>query len=312
MARVSEECAEPMSDPRIRLKDPWLSGLLAFLMPGAGHLYQGRLFKSAIYFVCIFGMFLSGMALSDWKAVQAPPPAHKRQGSNFALVKYAAQLGVGLPAMYAMVQSRRYYSEDNLPVHSIEEPISEPFTGYAELRTESGIVHGDLEGTITLMPSQGQFGGQTIRGEFTGTLAGEPVTLSLGDHTELDKPVRADQLRHVSAAIVEREDGREEMIGELRGGYPRPFKDWFQAPLDEVEERELHRKLGKFHELAMVFVWVAGLMNVLAIWDAVEGPAYGYGDEETTPHSTDPSADAENPSDQQPADKPTEARAAVN
>ena len=31
--------------------------------------------------------------------------------------------------------------------------------------------------------------------------------------------------------------------------------------------------------MAMVFTWIAGLLNILAIWDAVEGPAFGYGDE---------------------------------
>jgi hypothetical protein len=36
-------------------------------------------------------------------------------------------------------------------------------------------------------------------------------------------------------------------------------------------------------ELALVFTWIAGLLNILAVWDALEGPAYGYGDEEPEP-----------------------------
>jgi hypothetical protein len=31
--------------------------------------------------------------------------------------------------------------------------------------------------------------------------------------------------------------------------------------------------------MALVFTWVAGLLNLLAIWDAADGPAYAYGDE---------------------------------
>ena len=31
--------------------------------------------------------------------------------------------------------------------------------------------------------------------------------------------------------------------------------------------------------MASVFTWIAGLLNLLVIWDAVDGPAYGYGDE---------------------------------
>ena len=29
-----------------------------------------------------------------------------------------------------------------------------------------------------------------------------------------------------------------------------------------------------------MFTWIAGLLNLMAIWDAYDGPAYGYGDEE--------------------------------
>jgi hypothetical protein len=29
----------------------------------------------------------------------------------------------------------------------------------------------------------------------------------------------------------------------------------------------------------MVYTWIAALLNVLVMWDAFEGPAYGYGDE---------------------------------
>ena len=74
-------------------------------------------------------------------------------------------------------------------------------------------------------------------------------------------------------------------VGRLRGSIPRSFWDRFEAPPDE-EERDLdraylldlHRQLGKFYELALTFTMIAGLLNILVILDAVEGPAYGYGD----------------------------------
>ncbi len=67
--------------------------------------------------------------------------------------------------------------------------------------------------------------------------------------------------------------------------FRRSFWDRFEAPPDE-EERDLdraylldlHRQLGKFYELALTFTMIAGLLNILVILDAVEGPAYGYGD----------------------------------
>ena len=138
---------------------------------------------------------------------------------------------------------------------------------------------GDVSGTLSLVPAQGDFG-PAISGKFTGTLDGEPITLTLGSKVNLDQPVRSERQLAVTASVV---DEQGEYIGELKGKVPRPLSNWFACPLDQREEAEWHRERGKYQELAMVFVWVAGLMNLLAIWDAVEGPAYGYSDEEVPP-----------------------------
>lgn len=272
-----------MPDPRISLKQPWLAGILAYLLPGAGHLYQGRFLKAGIYAVCILGLFFTGMAMAEWKAVQAPPKGRGR--GQVQMLKFAAQAGVGLPALYGLVQRERYYRPDNQLVTNMDEPFSAPFSGFAQYRDDQGIREGDVRGTIFLEPAVGPFGGSSITGRLDGTFDREPVTFQLGTHTELGKPIEASEQRGVRAAIV---NPRGEPIGGLSGHIPRPFLNWYQAPMDEHHEQELHRRLGKFHELAMVFTWIAGLLNVLAIWDAVEGPAYGYGDE-------DQSGDAETP-----------------
>ena len=54
-----------------------------------------------------------------------------------------------------------------------------------------------------------------------------------------------------------------------------PTAWWDNAELDR-----LHGKLSQHFDIACVFTWIAGLLNLMAIWDAYEGPAYGYGDEE--------------------------------
>ncbi len=71
---------------------------------------------------------------------------------------------------------------------------------------------------------------------------------------------------------------RLKQIGRLSGKFPRKLVDRFEAPPDDEYYLSLHRTLGKFHELAMTFTMIAGLLNILVILDAVEGPAYGYGD----------------------------------
>jgi len=268
-----------MLDSRIRLKHAWLGGILAFLIPGAGHLYQGRYFKAAVYFCCILGLFLTGMALAEWQAVQAPPKKALASGKGGALLKYAAQSGVGLPVLFALVQRERLESPENARTTTLHSKMVTPFTGTISYLDESGNHTGKVTGTLSLAPISGQFGNQGITGEFTGKLDDQAITFALSDHVELGPPISARKERPLAAGLVREQNGRKEEIGHLYGMIPRAFWNWFEVPMDEEEDEDLHRRLGKFHELAMVFTWVAGLLNVLAIWDAVEGPAYGFGDE---------------------------------
>ena len=57
-----------------------------------------------------------------------------------------------------------------------------------------------------------------------------------------------------------------------------------KVPQRDVQPREaqdrLHGKLSQNFDIACVFTWIAGLLNLMAIWDAYDGPAYGYGDED--------------------------------
>ena len=279
-----------MRDPRITLKNPWVAGILAFLLPGAGHLYQGRLFKAALNFLCILGLFLTGMAMAEWQAVQTPPEGAFRNRNWTALLKYGAQAAVGAPAWYGMVQRERYFSADNHEVSEIRTPFSAPFQGEVSYRGVQESHSGEITGTIHFEPAREQFGRASITGQLEGVLNGKPVTLQLSDHVQLARPVDSRKARAVTTGIVSGQEGQEETVGRLTGSIPRAFSNWFQVPMDDHEQQELHRRLGKYHELAMVFTWIAGLLNVLAIWDAVEGPAYGYGDEDESEAAADPPA----------------------
>ncbi len=94
----------------IDLKEPWIAALLAWLMPGMGHVYQGRTGKGILFFVCVFGTFVFGMLLGEGKVVYASLP-----GQEPWRWQYYCQLGVGLPAMPALVQ-RRLVSQDRKPL----------------------------------------------------------------------------------------------------------------------------------------------------------------------------------------------------
>ena len=84
--------------PDVDLRSPGLAALLAWLIPGAGHLYQRRFAKAALFFVCIMGTFFFGLAMGGGRVVYAS------FSSGNVRWQYAFQLGVGLPALPALAQ----------------------------------------------------------------------------------------------------------------------------------------------------------------------------------------------------------------
>jgi hypothetical protein len=60
------------------------------------------------------------------------------------------------------------------------------------------------------------------------------------------------------------------------------------APPDQNVLNGLHPRLGKLVEVGTIYTTVAGLLNVLAIYDAYEGPAYDVGGDDQTPAPVDP------------------------
>jgi hypothetical protein len=83
----------------IDLRNPNLAALLAWLVPGAGHLYQRRTGKGLLFMLCILGTYFFGLALGEGKVVYASWNQVDRRW------QYPLQLGAGLPAMPAILQS---------------------------------------------------------------------------------------------------------------------------------------------------------------------------------------------------------------
>ena len=83
------------------LRNRHLAALLAWLIPGAGHYYQRRYFKSAIFSVCIFSSFILGMFMAGGRCVYASWNETEKRW------QYVLQAGIGLPAMPAALQAWR-------------------------------------------------------------------------------------------------------------------------------------------------------------------------------------------------------------
>ncbi|HVU85976.1 MAG TPA: DUF6677 family protein [Pirellulales bacterium] len=155
----------------VPLRDPFVGALLAWLIPGGGHWYQGRRSKAVLFFVCILGTFLYGLYLGEGRVVYASMRPEDRR------FPYFCQVGAGAVALPALVQAYRVNHGSN--------PI--PFPGWTDFMVPPSV-----------------------------------------------------------------EKNREDLPSELD---------------------LLHKRLNRFFELGTVYTMVAGLLNVLVIYDAWAGPA---------------------------------------
>lgn len=93
---------EPGDAIEIELRQPWIAGLLAWALPGLGHIYQGRTGKGILFFVCVLGTFFYGLYLGGGKVVYAA--TNWEQQFRW---QYLCQLGVGLPSTPMLIQRQR-------------------------------------------------------------------------------------------------------------------------------------------------------------------------------------------------------------
>lgn len=90
---------ESTENIEVDLKEPGFAALLAWLWPGAGHIYQRRYRKGALFMICILGTFFFGLILGNGHVVYASwrPNDYRWQA--------IPQLGVGIPAFPAIIQN---------------------------------------------------------------------------------------------------------------------------------------------------------------------------------------------------------------
>ena len=90
---------EDMPNVVVELREPLWAAVLAWLLPGAGHLYQRRYPKAMLFMICILGTFLFGMIIGRGRVVYA-----STKPNDFRW-QYFFQLGAGVPAMPALLQA---------------------------------------------------------------------------------------------------------------------------------------------------------------------------------------------------------------
>ena len=189
--------------PDIDLRDANLAALLAWLIPGAGHIYQGRYGKGALFMICILGTFLYGLTLGGNRVVYASWKENDRRW------QYVCQFGVGLSSFPAVIQYFKTKNGDE-PYFQIAKRYPAQYPGREfEILTPEEIAEYDEK----------DFGPLLIDG-FMAPPAGGLNPNSM------------------------------DVLGM-----------W-------------HKEFNKKFEMGTLFTVVAGLLNILAIYDAYAGPAY--------------------------------------
>jgi len=276
-----------MRDSRINFRSRELAAMLAFLVPGAGHFYQGRNLKAGIFFCGILSLFFGGMILGDWQPVYSQVAYAVRGDASLQMqsaeapigtrysIGYAAQVLVGLPAVPSLIQQSRFSSGGGV-VNTLKISIDSDFVG----GFSDGQSFIPVSGQLILAPQDG--GAGAGQGSFEGltTRDGEVVSAKLSGSVRLGRPVFGSPRREFQMLGLRLVQIGARQPSVLQGTISRSFTDWYQAPRDNAELDRLHSKLSQNYDIACVFTWIAGLLNLMAMWDAYGGPAYGYGDDE--------------------------------
>jgi hypothetical protein len=207
----------PDDGSAIDLKRPMLAMLLAWLVPGAGHLYQGRRFKGVLFLVVILCVYLTGFLLGGGRVVYwSWKPGEQRWAM-------ACQAGIGIAVVPAALQSR--------------------------------LLNG---------------GGKTA---IAGGVMAPPVGLN--------QPVDEDYAR----AMISRSPELTE----------DDFRRQPRVRLWEFQRDELslwHRQLGRWFEIGTLYTMIAGMLNMLVIYDAGFGPLGRSAEEERRGKPSDARSDA--------------------
>lgn len=103
----SSQSHEASPSPPVELKNPLLAGFLAWLLPGLGHLYQGRIAKGVLFFACLmstyaYGCYLGGSRQTGWARV-----VYLAWHEDDKRLYFLCQVGMGLPSLPAVIQASR-------------------------------------------------------------------------------------------------------------------------------------------------------------------------------------------------------------
>ncbi len=169
------------------------AGLLSYLVPGLGQIYQGRIIKGLVFFCCLYLLFFYGLYLGNWQNVYL----------------YSGQGGINQPS----------------------------------------------SGIFSLISTRARFVGQMWIGA-----AAWPAIIQAMSYDSLEE--------------------EHQFLGK------------FQRRPSEMKLNEILRNNDKTPDIGWVYTVIAGVLNILVIYDAFAGPAMGYKAEPGKSKKKEPSEEA--------------------
>jgi hypothetical protein len=145
-----------------------LAGVLSYLVPGLGQIYQGRVGKGVLFLVILLGMFFLGQAMGNWRNVYMPlvddgdnNPVRKPLVSVYNRWHFAGQFWIGIAAWPAIWQfydmpvpsetQSEFWHNFQRPVSAIDERLLNEFLTNSDKTPDLGWVYTVVAGMLNIL-----------------------------------------------------------------------------------------------------------------------------------------------------------------
>lgn len=273
--------------PQPRTYHPF-AGVLSYLVPGLGQIVQGRVAKGVLFLVCIYTLFFYGIYLGHGTTklygrtysgspvvylpstddsertpkqrrkmplALLPDPVFRVAEDLYNRPQFAGQFFVGVAAWPAIEQYRGY---NRLQIQSVEDAhnLADQKAQNAE-RLQAEARTKDLEAAALREKAKA-----------------DPANMA--DHLEKARKAEDEAATaRADAKIAEEQEAESrETAARLEREAAHPVIGAFQREPPPNVINVLHNAGDKRLELAWVFTVIAGVLNILVIYDAVAGPAF--------------------------------------
>lgn len=143
------------SPQAVDLRNRYLAGFLAYLVPGLGHAYQKRYGKAILYFTVILGLYFTGLALGQWKVVYWRWLNPLGNSEKFCF-HYLGQFFNGLVSLPALIQATlEHYEKPTILWGFLAEPsqneINRLYTNPGGRIVEIAMMYTTVAGLLNIL-----------------------------------------------------------------------------------------------------------------------------------------------------------------